>query len=119
MLNGSNFGDDINVVSQVTYGPTGVEYQLTGCYLLSNHTSLNCTTSPGVGINLGFSIIVDELVSLAPKTTYNRPTITSIPNLLVGYSTRVCDTDSHVLSVPFVCRCRCCCCSCEGSGFAP
>ncbi len=89
MVNGSNFGDDISVVTRVSYGPTGVEFNLTGCTMLTPHSSMNCTTSRGVGINLGFSIVVDELVSLAPKTTYNPPRITSIPNLLAGYSTRV------------------------------
>ena len=68
---------------------TGVEFPLINCVMVEAHSSLNCTTVPGVGIGLGFSVIVDGQQSVAPKTTYRPPVITNLPDLKTGYSTRV------------------------------
>jgi hypothetical protein len=106
MINGSNFGNDITVISRVSYGPTGAEFLMVDCTMLTPHTSLNCTTSPGVGIGLGFSMVVDKQESLAPTTTYRPPVIVSVPDIRTqGYSTRVRGATVPCAAVSSVSRC--------------
>jgi hypothetical protein len=88
-INGSNFGTDVTVISRVSYGPTGVEFNATNCSIVMPHTSLMCLTAEGVGAGLGFSIVVDRQESSTPKSTYNAPAIASIPDLQPSYTTRV------------------------------
>ena len=88
-ITGSNFGADSSVVMRVSYGPTGTEFVARNCTIVVPHTTLECLTPPGVGIGLGFSVVVDKQESSAPRTSYNPPSNISISNLLAGYSTRV------------------------------
>jgi hypothetical protein len=103
IIKGSNFGMDSTVISRVSYGPTGIEFIALSCTLLVPHEQLSCITPPGIGIGLGFSIVVDKLVSEAPTTKFNTPSNVTVADVLPGYSTRV--SICSVLVVTLGCAC--------------
>jgi len=90
---GSNFGPPVNASTRarmlanghvfldwVKYGPvSGQEYTAAGCVVLS-HTSIECTTVPGSGSDLRWTVSVAGLVSDAPSFlwSYARPSINAI-----------------------------------------
>ena len=86
---GNNFGTDLSVITRVSYGPSGVEFDARDCVIAEPHTRLHCLTSEGVGAGLGFSVVVDGQASSVPRTTYLPPSNVSIVGLqTTGYSTR-------------------------------
>ena len=81
VLWGSNFAVPPFLTS-VTYGPTGVEYDVTAsCVYASPHLSLSCVTAPGVGPVLQWLVTVGGQTndpSVTPTTSYEAPVITSL-----------------------------------------
>ncbi|MBU3745526.1 MAG: hypothetical protein FGM61_13450, partial [Sediminibacterium sp.] len=83
IINGKNFGNNatliqarytLNLKTPVT-NRTNHTYTSPGCRIAINHTQLNCTTAPGVGQDLVWTITVDGQDNVSPKTAYTTPKI--------------------------------------------
>lgn len=78
-INGTQFGTvEHNAVTQVTYGPSGDEYDAIGCYVSVSHEQLTCRTSPGIGSGLLWVVSIGYQNSLTPVTSYGNPVIYAI-----------------------------------------
>lgn len=76
-LVGRNFGPSTSLLDQVTYGPSGREYEAQSCAVL-NHTTVQCTTVPGVGRRHRWIVTVEDQSSDpadSPSTSYAAPEI--------------------------------------------
>ena len=64
----------------VTYGPSGVEFTATGCFVSSDHVAITCVTVPGTGRKLKWAVNVGgQLSTLSTATSsYASPNITSV-----------------------------------------
>lgn len=83
VIHGNNFGPPhTTFLESVTYGPTGKEYAAVGCAVLDNtqHTQIKCTTAPGVGKDLKWSVVVKGQRSpdSSARTNYAAPAIASM-----------------------------------------
>ncbi|KAH8092803.1 calcium ion binding protein [Aureococcus anophagefferens] len=59
---GANFGAEQDKVEGVSYGPSGAEYAARNCTLLGDG-ALECLTSPGIGEELSFTVVVADQAS--------------------------------------------------------
>jgi hypothetical protein len=83
-ITGDNFGPKTGPGSVSTgagtlkafYGPTATEYNA-NCFVSTAHIELECTTEAGAGKDHRWSIVVNNLVSQSPQSSYARPTIDS------------------------------------------
>ncbi len=58
------------------YGVKFPEFSASGCAVVVDHTTIVCTTGPGAGANLVWSVNIAGLVSVAPVMAYAAPVIT-------------------------------------------
>ena len=94
-LHGSNFGPaslsrtstggvtttvPLSSISKVTYGKSGVEYEVpvAKCSITKDHFFVTCKTVPGAGKGLKWFINIDGQESITPSTYFGAPEITSI-----------------------------------------
>lgn len=81
-LTGDNFGPIGPQSVDVVYGPTDDEerFRATSCSVTVHHTQITCTTSPGYGGQLSFSVTVGGLPGLntAGELSYQPPAISSV-----------------------------------------
>jgi len=81
VVRGKDFGGDVNKLEQVSYGPTGTEFNALDCTVAAHvHDEIRCKTSPGMGGGLKWSVKVDGQTSdLSDFTTnYKSPVIDEI-----------------------------------------
>jgi hypothetical protein len=88
-LRGHNFGERIEWIDSISYGPNGDEYVVHDsrasvglrCWLVVPHFAIKCTTRPGVGRNLRFLVTVAGQVTPVdasmngPMLSYQPPRI--------------------------------------------
>jgi len=83
-LTGLNFGpgNDPTVSISASYsaraGSTTLTFVPTNCSVTSPNTQITCTTAPGAGTSLSWSVVVDGQRSVSPTTSYAPPVITAI-----------------------------------------
>ena len=67
-------------ISKVTYGKSGVEYEvpIAKCSITKDHFFVTCKTVPGAGKGLKWFINIDGQESITPSTYFGAPGITSI-----------------------------------------
>jgi hypothetical protein len=77
---GANFGPLTPTgLVRASYGVIGGNmYEASGCFVQTAHTVIECTTVPGVGKPLFWTVTVDGQNSTVPTTTYARPEIHNI-----------------------------------------
>lgn len=80
---GDNVGDSgQDAVIEATYGPTGMEYEAVDCHVLTTNTEIACTTVPGVGAGLLWTLIVNHgegrVVASSFPTHYLPPSIAAV-----------------------------------------
>ncbi|RYY34999.1 hypothetical protein EON62_02845, partial [archaeon] len=64
-------------MESVRYGPTGSEFNASGCVLSVPHTQVHCGTVVGAGAGLTWSLVIDGQHSVSPSTSYGRPEVHS------------------------------------------
>jgi hypothetical protein len=64
----------------VTYGPDGLLFSAVNCFVSTPHTGITCTTVPGTGANLFFTVTVGGQTSTvsSARAAYAAPTIASL-----------------------------------------
>jgi len=63
MISGDDFGQD-GSIAEVFYGGDGADkYQATDCVMLVPHQVMNCSSTPGVGTEMKFSLRVNGLTA--------------------------------------------------------
>ncbi|CAE7839292.1 unnamed protein product, partial [Symbiodinium sp. KB8] len=82
-IHGSNFGNDDDMVQSVSYSPVTSNSEVprvydTSCVIQVPHRTLRCSTVPGAGTDLAWSVTVDEQQSVSPVTSYGAPEIHNI-----------------------------------------
>lgn len=85
VITGTNFGppgeggEPSAFLDGVTYGVTGTEYVAADCTVVS-HTSITCTTVPGVGVDLAWRVVIAGQASAlgGATTSYAPPTVTAV-----------------------------------------
>ena len=78
VITGLNYGVDANDITVEYVNEEGVVFT-PPCSLVQNHTQLRCTTVPGFGTRLSWSIEVRDLLSVDLFTTsYAAPVVTSL-----------------------------------------
>jgi hypothetical protein len=66
-------------LGKITYGPSGNEYTASNCNVTTPHTAITCTTVPGTGRKLIWSITVgNQTTRSSIFTSYAAPKITSL-----------------------------------------
>ena len=88
LVNGKNFGPADSYTSsllRVSYGVeldkpvrgiiTNVSYIAAACTVAVAHTQLSCNTAEGAGMNLAWNVILDDVPSAQPTTSYAAPII--------------------------------------------
>jgi len=78
VIKGLNFGSSQLAITAVGYGIDGAEYVAPGCVLVVPHTEIQCTTVPGAGARLAWTVKIANQVSVTPVTDYSPPEITAI-----------------------------------------
>lgn len=78
VLSGNNFGPAYPVedaVDSVRYGTKFPEFGALGCRVVVDHVQITCTTAPGAGAGLVWSVIIAGLESVVPVTSYAPPVV--------------------------------------------
>lgn len=89
VLTGGNFGANTAVLDSLTYGAVGTEYVLQDCQVTRDHIEVTCFTVEGAGNQLKFIVVVDDIQSQVPSTSYRPPDITLLEGMPpAGFSTR-------------------------------
>ena len=60
-----------------SFSPNTVVYNPTGCFVSVPHTQLTCTTTPGSGAALSWSVVVNGVMNAYPTSAYASPVVSS------------------------------------------
>jgi hypothetical protein len=79
VIGGSYFATQ-SFLGAVTYGPSGLEFAATGCFVSTPHYAITCYTVPGTGRSLKWMVTVGGQASLLSPvaSSYAAPNITSV-----------------------------------------